>query len=434
VEQFRTALRLRPDLAEVHRNLAAALAEQGQLSEAVGYYEQALRLKPGSGEAHGQLGDVLKKLGRFQEAILHLRHALRFKPDYAFAYWNLGQFAAQGLYSFSQQELSNIWALAQNGRQSLVDRSLLHLTLGDVYDRQGAYDTAFAHYRQGNDLRKVWLGQMGRVFDPDKHRSWINDLTNTFNEAFFKQGGLTGSDNEMPVFVVGMPRSGTSLVEQILSSHSQVAGAGETGQMEQLINALAPQGSNANGYPRWLHSINETKLRSIADRYLQSLAKVGGMALRVIDKRPDNFLHLGLIARLFPRARVIHCRRDPLDVCFSCYVQHFNRVDHAWSLEDLGQYYEQYERLMAHWQRALPLKVFEICYEELVAHQEALSRDLVAFCGLEWEDGCLAFHRNPRPVQTVSAVQVRRPIYTSSIGRSRNYVAHLGPLLRHVLT
>ena len=177
-----------------------------------------------------------------------------------------------------------------------------------------------------------------------------------------------------------------------------------------------------------MSSIQGQRLRELAEAYLGHLARIGGTAIRVIDKSPDNALHLGLIALLFPQARVIHCRRDPLDVCLSCYFQHFTKVDYSWSLEDLGFYHREHERIMTHWQGLQPLRLFEVRYEDLVSHQEKVSRDLIAFCGLEWEDRCLDFHKNRRPVQTVSAVQVRRPMYASSIGRWRHYSAHLSQL------
>jgi hypothetical protein len=163
--------------------------------------------------------------------------------------------------------------------------------------------------------------------------------------------------------------------------------------------------------------------------YLARLSRRGGRAVRVIDKQGLNYFHLGLLAAMFPRARVIHCRRDPRDVCLSCYFQQFREVNFAWDLGDLGRYYRQYERLMDHWRAVLPVRPLEIVYEELVANPEAVSRQLVAYCGLDWDDRCLAFHESPRAVQTMSKLQVRQPIFTTSVGRWRRYEAHLGPLL-----
>jgi hypothetical protein len=175
--------------------------------------------------------------------------------------------------------------------------------------------------------------------------------------------------------------------------------------------------------------LDQSTARAMAEEYLRELAGRGGQAARVIDKAPLNYLHLGVLAALYPRARVIHCRRDPRDVCLSCFFQYFRRADFGWDLGDLGRFYRAYERLMEHWRAVLPVQSFDVVYEDLVAHQEAVSRQLVAFCGLEWDDRCLTFYEGRRPIQTASRLQVRRPIYTTSIGRWRHYEKHLKPLL-----
>jgi hypothetical protein len=198
--------------------------------------------------------------------------------------------------------------------------------------------------------------------------------------------------------------------------------------LTSMVKDLDCTEASRGGYPACMRSLEESVLKDMRDRYFQHLNRLGGRSSHVVDKMPDNFSHLGLIALLFPRARVIHCRRDPLDVCLSCYFQNFESIPFAASLEDLGHYHREYERLMAHWQRVLPLRMMEVRYEDLVARQEPISRELVAFCGLEWQERCLAFYENPRPIRTASVLQVRRPMYANSVGRWRRYAAHLEPL------
>jgi hypothetical protein len=275
---------------------------------------------------------------------------------------------------------------------------------------------------------KQELRHTGRDFDPGLLRALIDRQIATFDEAFIQQQRPAASTTEVPIFVVGMPRSGTTLVEQILSSHSGVVGAGELPFVGQLVNFVARTSATLGGYPACLPSLELENLQDLANRYMARLDQIDGRASRVIDKLPGNLLHLGFIALLFPQARVVYCRRDPLDVCLSCYFQNLSKINYSWSLEDLGFCHREYERMMAHWRQVLPLRMIEVRYEDLVRQQEGVSRQLVAFCGLEWEDRCEAFYKNTRPVHTASALQVRKPMYSSSIGRWRHYEAYLEPL------
>jgi hypothetical protein len=226
-----------------------------------------------------------------------------------------------------------------------------------------------------------------------------------------------------------MMRSGTTLAEQILASHPRVYGAGELPLLGRLIESLPRRLGTGDGYPEAVRRLDRATTRALAAEHQQRLKGLGGAAERVVDKMPANFLALGLIATLFPRARIIHCRRDPIDTCLSCYFHDFGpSIPYTLDLRHLGLYYRAYERLMAHWAAVLPVPVFELRYEELTADQEAVSRRLVAFCGLEWDERCLRFHETRRVVRTASQLQVRQPLYRGSVGRWKRYEAFLQPL------
>ncbi len=427
---LRQAVRLRPAFAEAHSNLGVALREQGRMDQAVQALRKAVRLNPGFAGVHNNLGYTYEFLGRIDEARDEFLAALWLDPDNPRALAGLSGLATAGHYEFSADELRRIERLVTRTDLSLDDRGRLHFALARVRDRAGEPDEAFAHYVHGNALRQEYLRRRGAAYDPAAQRRRVDRLIEAFSPAYFARVTSFGVDSELPVFIVGMPRSGTSLAEQILASHPQVYGAGELQDLERLAQSLPRRLRTEEEYPECVARLDAATARAVAEEYLEALRRRGGEAARVVDKLPANFHHLGLIATLFPRARVIHCRRDPRDTCVSCFVQDF-REPHpfALDLEHLGHYYREYERLMSHWKRVLPVPVFELDYEELTADQEGVSRRLVAFCGLEWDERCLRFHETDRPVQTASALQVRKPMYRSAVGRWKRYERHLGPLL-----
>jgi hypothetical protein len=244
-------------------------------------------------------------------------------------------------------------------------------------------------------------------------------------QDFFQRVRGFGLESELPVFVVGLPRSGTTLVEQILASHSQVFGAGEIKLVRETKAALSGQGAD---FIESLRRLDRPTARRLAARHLESLGGLNLAALRIVDKMPENYLYLGLLASLFPRAKLIHCRRDLRDVAVSCWVTHFKEIRWANEQQHIASRFHQYQRLMEHWQMVLPAPLLEVDYEETVADLEGVARKLVAWCGLAWEPSCLEFHRTKRPVRTASAVQVRQPVYKTSVGRWKHYEHALASL------
>lgn len=396
---FRRAIHIRPGFVEARVNLGAILFAQGRLADSEDAYRQVLEADEDHAEAHNGLGVALLAASRLEEAVESFRRAAEF--GHADALYNL---ASSGRASLSEAEMAAVAVRAADEGLAAAERIALHFALGEIYDKRAQWDAAFAHFGAGNRLRKGELARHGHVFDAQAHDQRVEGIIAAHTAELFTAMKGGGVASELPVFVVGMPRSGTTLVEQIAASHPLVHGAGELGE----IAALAGEGGDA------------------AHQHVQRLQALSPGAARVIDKTPFNFLHLGAIARMFPKARVIHCRRQARDLCLSCYFQNFV-APHPWStdLQDLRRYLGAYDRLMEHWRKVLPLSVLDVDYEDLVNHIDGQSRRLIDFLGLPWDDGCLAFHDNRRAVTTASNWQVRRPVYATSVDRWRNYLKHL---------
>ena len=342
--------------------------------------------------------------------------ALALRPNFAPAHLNLA--VAEG-YSGDESRIAQMEELASDENVRRDELGALHFALAGRYGSRDDHKQSMDHYFAGNAIQRAILTEQGFAYDrdaEDRLADWT--IANNRREAF---AGPGASESELPVFIVGMPRSGTTLVEQILASHSRIAGAGELTDIGRVVARLG------YGQPR----PNGAELQDIASQYLNRLAKIDPGALRITDKMPTNFRHLWLIARLFPRARVIHCQRHPADTCLSCFMQNFGGNTLSWSFDlgDVVHYYKSYRRVMDHWRGNFPGRFLEIRYEDLVTAQEAQSRRLIEFTGLEWDAACLEFHKSPRAVNTASHSQVRRPIYDTSIGRWRRYGEALAPML-----
>jgi Flp pilus assembly protein TadD len=434
IEHLRTALRLKPAFPEAYSNLGVALRKLNQVDEAVLCFREALRLNPGYARARNNLGHSLQVLNKIDLARAEFQEVQRQEPANPLTLGHLSNLAIHGHYQFSADEMRLLQELAARPDLSSEDSCRVHFSLARLLDKAGAYDEAFAHFARGNELRKEDDRRNGVAFDVDLHRRLIERLIATCTPAYFERVASFGVNSELPIFIIGMMRSGTTLVEQILASHPQVHGAGELPDIEILISRLEVRdegrGTRGEPYPECLALLDAATARALAEQHLERLRQRGGQASRVVDKLPFNFMHLGFIAALFSKARIIHCRRNPVDTCLSSFFQNFTDPHpFAFDLRHLGQYYREYERLMAHWVKVLPLPIFELQYEELTADQEAVSKRLIAFCGLDWDERCLRFNETERPVRTASTLQVRQPMYRTSVGRWKHYEAHLRPLL-----
>ena len=417
---LRKAVALRPGYVEAQISLANALERDGPSEEALDIYLGILERDPDNTAVHNNAGNILRSLGRIEEAVSHYRKALALDPDHASAYYNLSH-AQKGT---DDAEVARMEAMLDDPNLAAEPRTNLHFALGKIFDDLGQYEKAFEHSRKGNEL-----DTRGEPFNAAAHAAAVDRLMAVFSKEFFDTRKGLGSESEVPVFVLGMPRSGTTLVEQCLASHPQVHGAGELDFIGRIITSLPRAQGGLAGYPECAALIDAATACKLGEQYLSRLRAVGGNAPRITDKMPGNFLNLGFIALVLPKARIVHCCRQPLDVCLSCYFQHFTSVmPFSKDLSDLGSYYRDYQRLMDHWRQVLPLAMLEVQYEEMVSDHENMSRRIIEFAGLEWDDACLDFHKTDRPVKTASSWQVRQPIFTTSVARWRNYEPFVGPL------
>jgi tetratricopeptide (TPR) repeat protein len=485
VASYRRALALAPDAAQLHSNLGNALQDLGRLHEALAAHTRALELKPEFAQAYNNRGNVLQGLGHADEAIASYRRALALKPDYADAHTNLaialrirnrpeeaqrscrralelnpalvpalnlqadlhadrGDFAAAeagyrsviaiapestaawaglaGLRRMSADDTPWLAAVQRivAGRLPPRQEADLRYALGKYFDDVGEYGTAFGHYRRANQL----MAMLAPPHDRAAVSQRVGRIVAGDDAGWLRAAGDAGSASARPVLIVGMPRSGTTLAEQLLASHPQVHGAGELpfwNSAHQACEIARLQGGSA-----------ADEVRRIADDGLRLFQELAPDAARVVDKMPANFLYLGLVQAVFPNARIIHLHRDPRDTCLSIYFQPFGPGhSHAHDLQDLAHYWREYCRVMAHWRAVLPAgRMLEVPYEGLTGDTESWARRMLEFIGLPWDPRCLDFHRHPRTVSTFSKWQARQPITGTSVGRWRHYAAFAGPLLQ----
>ncbi|MHB1060214.1 MAG: tetratricopeptide repeat-containing sulfotransferase family protein, partial [Rhodanobacter sp.] len=442
VEYFERAAAAEPASPQRQLALGDALIAAGRYDEAEACLLPLAVVEPGFVPGHVLLARLLRVLGRFDDSLDSLTRALAVAPDDPDVLVALAEHHGAGL---PDDLLDRLRAAADRtgGRAGGRGAVTTRFALAKVLDARGSHRAAFAEFVRANETRRAALARAGRIYDPARQERDIDRLIAVFTPEFFAgaQAGAAGFRSELPVFVTGMPRSGTTLVEQILASHSAVHAAGEL-RLVADITALLPDlaGSHADGgeaplYPECLVPPPADRLRRLAEDHvdrLAALAQAAGRAAarRVVDKQPLNFLHLGLIALLWPQARIIHCRRDPRDTLLSCYTQSFEtHYAWCWDQDSLAHFHRQHDRLMDHWRRVLPVPILEIEYETLVADFTGEARRLVESTGLVWEESCADFHRTDRPVATASVFQVRRPIYASAVGRWRRYETELQPLI-----
>jgi tetratricopeptide (TPR) repeat protein len=455
---FRKALQIRPDYAEAYIGLARFHHEKEHLAEAERCARRAVELAPQKPEMCSQLGSIYTEMARSDEARAMFEKALVIDPECHEALLGLGHLCmehgdmdkAQALFrqalALKQDSLPARFHLAQVRKVATGDANLaaleaaeqaardpahplspkkwitLHFALGKCYDDSKQYDQAFPHFLEGCRLKRATYH-----YDANEVTQHFDSIMRTFDPHTIERLRGAGDASKVPIFVLGMPRSGTTLTEQILASHPDVHGAGE---LPDLL-AIAQRPVNGVGFPENILALNPAQLTAWGADYVAGLRLHAPKAKHITDKMPANFFAIGLIHLMLPHAKIIHVNRNPVDTCLSCFTRLFNRKQNqTYDLAELGRYYVDYARLMNHWRTVLPADAFiDVQYEAIVADPEAQARRLLDYCGLEWNAACLDFHKHQRSIRTASVTQVRQPVYQSSVERWRHYEKHLGPLL-----
>jgi tetratricopeptide (TPR) repeat protein len=426
ITHYERAIAINPRLPGAHINLGVVLAAEGDPHQALEHYRRALELDPNHAEAHNNLGNLLKHMGRFDDAVAHYQRAVRIRPDYAEAYFNRAELKT---YHRDDADLAALDSLAVRDDLPVNPAICVQFAMAKAFDDIGDYARSFEHLSKGNALKRRQI-----EYDEEGTVKLLERISKVFDNSFFDRIGVEGNYSSVPIFVVGMPRSGSTLIEQILTSHPDVQGAGEVRELEAAINDVARTGNNPGPYPECVLALDGMDLRRIGQAYLLRLQAPAAEQIRVTDKMPGNFAHIGLIRKILPNARIVHTVRNPMDTCFSCYAQLFTRgIDYSYDLAEMGRYYRAYTDLMAHWRSVLPSGgMLDVVYEDVLDDPEGQARRLLDYCGLTWDSRCLDFHRNSRTVKTASAVQVRKPLFRSSVQRWRRYEPWLAPLMKEL--
>lgn len=421
LETAEKAIQLDPGLPHSYVVKGNILSKAQRHTEAIEAYDRALEISPGHSGALSSKGHVLKTIGRTEEAIEAFRQCIRLHPGFGEPYWSLANLKT---FSFDAKEVEVMEQMLAREELPEENKVNMHYALGKHHENQEDFDTAFGHYRDGAELRRPH-----ESYDPVQNQVVHERTTAVFDRDFLEKREGWGDPSEGPILIVGLPRSGSTLIEQILASHSQVEGTMELPDLARCIREVSRSRDDRVEYPEAATDLSEADVRALGERYIRTTQRYRTDKPFFIDKMPNNFSHIGFLHLILPNARVINARRHPLDSCLGCFKQLFYKgQSFTYDFFELGQYYLQYQRVMDHWHSVLPGKVLDVQYEDVVADQEGQTRRILDFLGLPFEERCLRFWETERPINTASSEQVRKPIYTGGVNFWKNYEPWLGEL------
>jgi len=455
----RTLITRYPNAFLIYSILGLCLINQNQIKKGIDCYKIAIKIKPNFFQAYNDLGIVYKNIGKIDEAIICYENAIKFKPDFAEAYNNLGLIlmdkgkiteakekfrkviSLNPSFAYAHRHLSVITKYTKNDShieemkkafedKKIQDTQKMHLSfaLGKAFEDLQEYENAFEYFTIGNKLRRAKFN-----YNINNDVIFFESLKKIFNKDLLKKFESHGNQDKTPIFIVGMFRSGTTLVEQILSSHPKVFGGGESRVLNQIIiNSITQKTSNK--IPKNLSEFDSLTFNKIGNSYINAARKFQPKYEYITDKQPTNFRWIGFIKLALPNAKIIHCTRNPMDNCLSIYKNYFNFNDNPYSynLDELGQYYNLYKNIMNFWHNLIPGFIYDISYEKLIENQEEETRKLLDKCSLEWDENCINFFKNKRSVNTASVMQVRKPLYKDSIESWKKYEKNLSPLVKRL--
>jgi len=417
-KSFKNILNMDPKNGLIWAEYGTVLTKLANYREGRDAYLKALEFKPNSPRVHLSLGHVYKTMGEINASINSYKNTIIQNNLSGEAYWSLANLKT---YSFSENEIKDMEKTLK-GDMSDIERSQMHFALGKAYEVQKDFDRSFRNYYKGNTVKKGLI-----KYSSDDTSDNTRRILDFFSNENINNLSKSSTNNPDPIFVLGMPRSGSTLVDQIISSHSKVDG---TQELPNIIKIAAELNNHKqNSYPEVLKELDDLKISKLGEDYISETTWARDNAPFFIDKMPNNFIHIGLIKTILPNAKIIDTRRDPMDTCFSCFKQFFARGQlFTYSMEDLGNYYADYIRAMNHWHKVYGKDIFTIHYDDVINKTEETIRELIDYCNLPFEQECLEFYKSSRPVKTPSAEQVRQPIYKSGLNYWKNYEKYLLPL------